>query len=200
MADLLGAAYPAMEQFDQLLREQGVLRGLIGPREVSRLWERHLLNSASLAPHLPTQGLLVDVGSGAGLPGIVLAALLPRCEVVLLEPMERRTAWLVEVVDALGLANATVVRGRAEEQHGRMSADAVTARAVAPMDRLARWSMPMLRPGGHLVVLKGRQATTELDDAKHVLRKLKAVRTEIVAGETLPGLEPTTIVRIQKDG
>ena len=198
--EYLGSAYLTVHRFDELLREQGVLRGLIGPREVSRLWERHLLNSASLVPYLPHTGAIVDVGSGAGLPGVVLAALLPAYEVVLLEPMERRTAWLTEVVEALALDNATVVRGRAEEQHGRISADAVTARAVAPMDRLARWAMPMLRPGGQLVVLKGRQASDEVEAARHVLRKLKAVRTDVLIGSTLPGLEPTTVVRVEKAG
>ena len=194
----LGDAFPVLSRFHALLREQGVLRGLIGPREVSRLWERHLLNSASLVEHLPSAGTIVDVGSGAGLPGVVIAALMPEAEVVLLEPMERRSAWLVEVVAELALGNATVVRGRAEEHHGTMVADAVTARAVAPMDRLARWTLPLLRPGGRLVVLKGRQAADEIDSARNVLRKLKAVRTDIMVGETLPGLEPTTVVVVEK--
>ncbi|WNB85591.1 16S rRNA (guanine(527)-N(7))-methyltransferase RsmG [Cellulomonas sp. ATA003] len=142
----LGEAYPTLERFHALLREQGVLRGLIGPREVGRLWERHLLNSASLAPYLPTTGTVVDVGSGAGLPGVVLAALLPGTELVLLEPMERRVTWLTEVTQQLGLDNVTVRRGRAEELHGAIAADAVTARAVAPMDRLARWTLPCSGP------------------------------------------------------
>lgn len=196
----LGEAYPTLERFHALLREQGVLRGLIGPREVGRLWERHLLNSASLAPYLPTAGTVVDVGSGAGLPGVVLAALLPGTELVLLEPMERRVTWLTEVTQQLGLNNVTVRRGRAEELHGAIAADAVTARAVAPMDRLARWTLPLLRPGGSLVVLKGRQAGAELDAARHVLRKLRASSSEILTAPTLPGLEPTTVVRVTKSG
>lgn len=197
---LLGDAYSAVERFHTLLREQGVLRGLIGPREVGRLWERHLLNSASLAPFLPATGTVVDVGSGAGLPGVVLAALIPDVELVLLEPMERRAIWLTEVTRELGLENATVRRGRAEELHGRMAADAVTARAVAPMERLARWTLPLLRPGGSLVVLKGRQAPDELAAARHVLRKLRAASSEILTAPTLPGLEPTTVVRVVKSG
>lgn len=195
---VLGPAFPVLTRYHALLREQGVLRGLIGPREVGRLWERHLLNSASLVPFLPVSGTVVDVGSGAGLPGVVLAALLPDVEVVLLEPMERRVTWLTEVTDELELANATVRRGRAEELHGRMAADAVTARAVAPMDRLARWTLPLLRPGGALVVLKGRQAAAELDAARHVLRKLHASSSDVLTAPTLEGLEPTTVVRVVK--
>ena len=195
----LGEAYAAVAAFHTLLVEQGVLRGLIGPREVSRLWERHLLNSAAVAPHLPSTGRLVDVGSGAGLPGVVLAAMLPDVEVVLLEPMERRTDWLSEVADRLDLANVVVRRGRAEEAHGHLVADAVTARAVAPMDRLARWTLPLLRQGGVLVTLKGRQAAAEVESARHVLRKLGADSAEVIEAGTIAGLETTTVVRVVRN-
>ncbi len=198
VVDLLGPAYPVVARFHELLTAEGVLRGLIGPREVPRLWERHLLNSAALVPYLPTNGLLVDVGSGAGLPGVVLAAMLPDVEVVLLEPMERRVDWLTEVVDRLSLDNAVVRRGRAEEAHGVLTAQAVTARAVAPMDRLARWTLPLLEVGGVLVTLKGRQAAEEIAAARHVLKKLGAGPTEIHEATTLDGLEPTTVVRIAR--
>jgi len=194
--DFLGPAYPTVAAFHSMLTEDGVLRGLIGPREVRRLWERHLLNSASVAAYLPTTGRLVDIGSGAGLPGIVLAAMLPEVEVVLLEPMERRVDWLAEVAERLRLANVVVRRGRAEEAHGELVADAVTARAVAPMDRLARWSLPLLRAGGMLVALKGRQAADEVASARHVLRKLGAGSTDVLEAATIDGVEPTTVVRV----
>jgi 16S rRNA (guanine527-N7)-methyltransferase len=195
----LGAAFPAVAGFHILLTEQGVLRGLIGPREVPRLWERHLLNSAAVAQYVPTAGRLVDVGSGAGLPGVVLAAMLPDVEVVLLEPMERRTDWLNEVAQTLGLVNVVVRRGRAEEAHGQLVADAVTARAVAPMDRLARWTLPLLRQGGVLVALKGRQAAAEVESARQVLRKLGCDSVEVTETGTIEGLETTTVVRALRD-
>ncbi len=194
----LGTALPVVAAFHELLTAEGVLRGLIGPREVPRLWERHLLISAALVPYLPRSGRLVDVGSGAGLPGVVLAAMLPDVEVVLLEPMERRVDWLTEVVERLSLANAIVRRGRAEEAHGVLTAQAVTARAVAPMDRLARWTFPLLELGGVLVTLKGRQAAEEIEAARHVLRKLGAGPAEVHQAGTIAGVEPTTVVRVER--
>jgi 16S rRNA (guanine527-N7)-methyltransferase len=196
VAEYLGAAFPAVSAFHTLLTDEGVLRGLIGPREVPRLWERHLLNSAAVAQYLPSTGLVVDVGSGAGLPGVVLGAMLPGVEVVLVEPMERRVDWLSEVVARLELANVTVRRGRAEEFHGALEADAVTARAVAPLDRLARWTLPLLGPDGVLVALKGRQAATEVEAARHVIRKLGGRPAEVLEAATIDGLETTTVVRV----
>ncbi|WP_246130926.1 16S rRNA (guanine(527)-N(7))-methyltransferase RsmG [Cellulomonas aerilata] len=195
----LGPAFPVVSAFHTMLTEEGVLRGLIGPREVARLWERHLLNSAAVAQHLPGTGQLVDVGSGAGLPGVVLAAMLPDVEVVLVEPMERRVDWLSEVVARLRLDNVVVRRGRAEEFHGAVEAEAVTARAVAPLDRLARWTLPLLVPGGVLVALKGRQAADEVEAARHVLRKLGGGATQVLEAGTVEGLETTTVVRVVKD-
>jgi 16S rRNA (guanine527-N7)-methyltransferase len=200
VSEHLGAAFPAVARFHAMLTDEGVLRGLIGPREVSRLWERHLLNSAAVAPYLPTAGRLVDVGSGAGLPGVVLAAMLPDTEVVLVEPMERRVDWLTEAVDRLGLANVVVRRGRAEEFHGALEADAVTARAVAPLERLARWTLPLLVPGGVLVALKGRQAATEVEAARHLIRKLGGRPAEVLEAGTIEGLETTTVVRVVREG
>jgi 16S rRNA (guanine527-N7)-methyltransferase len=197
-ATVFGAALPAAERYVARLATDGVTRGLIGPREVGRLWERHVLNSAALVPYLPTSGRLIDVGTGAGLPGVVLAAMLPDVEVVLLEPMERRVDWLTEVVERLALPNAVVRRGRAEEAHGVLTAQAVTARAVAPMDRLARWTLPLLEVGGVLVTLKGRQAAEEIESARHVLRKLGAGPAEIHQAGTIEGVEPTTVVRVER--
>jgi 16S rRNA (guanine527-N7)-methyltransferase len=195
---LFGAAWPAVEQFHTLLRNEGVLRGLVGPREVSRLWERHLVNSAAVVPFLPAQGLIVDVGSGAGLPGVVVAAMRPEAEVVLLEPMERRTDWLREVVDDLGLGNARVLRGRAEDQVGSLAADAVTARAVAALEKLYGWTLPLLRVGGQLVALKGGRAGEEADAARAVGERLGGGPAEILVAPTLDGLDPTSVVVVHK--
>src|SRR5690606_8006167 len=129
--EYFGTRYDQVAAFADKLRAEGELRGLIGPREVPRLWERHILNSAAVVPHLAQAGSVADVGSGAGLPGIVIAVMRPDVEVVLIEPMERRTAWLTEVSEDLGLTNVQVKRGRAEEYHDAFEVDAVTSRAVA---------------------------------------------------------------------
>jgi 16S rRNA (guanine527-N7)-methyltransferase len=157
-----GDAYPAVESFAVHLADQGVVRGLIGPRELTRMWERHILNSAALVPFLPA-GVLADVGSGAGLPGIVLAAMQPDRHVVLIEPMERRTSWLLEAARSAGLDNVTVVRGRAEEVAESVEAEVITARAVASIDKLIKWCLPLLGPNGHMALLKGRSAADEID-------------------------------------
>lgn len=188
-----GAAWDALSGFHAMLTSEGVLRGLVGPREVSRLWERHLLNSAAVVPFLPTHGDIVDVGSGAGLPGIVVAAMRPAQEVVLLEPMERRVVWLREVAARLELANVEVVRGRAPEIG--LKADAVTARAVAALDKLYRWTVPLLRPGGTLVALKGSRATEEVETSAKVASQLGVRGVEVLTATTLQGAEATTIVR-----
>lgn len=198
LPEYFGAAWPTVSRFAALLREQGELRGLLGPREQSRLWERHLLNSAAVVQHLPRTGAIADVGSGAGLPGIVVAAMLPEAEIVLIDPMERRTQWLEEVVAELGLSNVRVVRARAEELDGALEADAVTARAVAAMDKLARWCLPLLRDGGTLVALKGRSAGDELEKAKYVLRKLGGDAGEVLDAPTIPGVDSTTVVRVMR--
>lgn len=193
----LGAGRPAVERFHAMLVEHGVTRGLIGPREVPRLWDRHLLNSAAVATLLPAAGTLIDVGTGAGLPGVVLAAVRPDLHVVLLEPMERRVAWLNEVVAELGLSSAEVVRGRAEELHGRVTADAVTARAVAPMDRLAGWTLPLLRAGGVLLAMKGAQAHDELKAAASVIDALGGGDREVL--EVSVGGDTTRVVRVVRE-
>lgn len=188
-----GAAWPALSGFHDMLASEGVLRGLVGPREVGRLWERHLLNSAAVVPHLPASGSVVDVGSGAGLPGVVVAAMRPDQHVVLLEPMERRVDWLQLVVSGLGLANAEVVRGRAPEIG--LTTDVVTARAVAALDKLLRWTVPLLRPGGTLVALKGSRAQEEVDASRKVAAKLGIAEMEVREARALDGAEATTIVR-----
>ncbi|MEV7974156.1 16S rRNA (guanine(527)-N(7))-methyltransferase RsmG [Cellulomonas sp. NPDC089187] len=199
LPDLFGEAWPAVLGFHDLLADQGVLRGLVGPRELSRLWERHLVNSAAVVPFLPESGQIVDVGSGAGLPGVVIAAMRPAVDVVLLEPMERRTDWLSEVVERLELSNVTVVRGRAEEQVGLLQADAVTARAVAALAKLYPWTMPLLRVGGELVALKGGRAADEVTAGADVLMRHGGGEVRIEAAPTLDGLEATTVVIVKKE-
>ena len=162
---VFGPAVGAAAEYARLLATEGTVRGLIGPREVPRLWDRHLLNSAAIAPLVPSGARVVDVGSGAGLPGIPLALARPDLTVTLLEPLARRVAFLAECVDRLGLERVTVVRGRAEESPVRRElggADVVTARAVAPLDKLAGWCLPLLRPGGLLLAMKGSTAAEEL--------------------------------------
>lgn len=182
-----------------MLVDEGVLRGLVGPREVDRLWSRHLLNSAAVVPFLPETGRIVDLGSGAGLPGVVVAAMRPECEVVLLEPMERRTDWLREVAERLGLNNVVVERNRAQDVHGRLTCDAVTARAVASLDKLYRMALPLLREGGVLVALKGEKAEQEVLDAKNVGKKWGAGAADIVVAPTIDGVEPTRVVRVVRE-
>ena len=162
---VFGPTVDAAAEYARLLATEGTVRGLIGPREVPRLWERHLLNSAAIASLVPVGARVVDVGSGAGLPGIPLALARPDLTVTLLEPLARRVAFLTECVHRLGLERVTVVRGRAEEGPIRRQlggADVVTARAVAPLEKLAGWCLPLLRPGGLLLAMKGSTAAAEL--------------------------------------
>ncbi len=197
LREYFGERFDAVAAFADLLAAEGETRGLIGPRELDRLWERHILNSAAVVPFLG-EGRIVDVGSGAGLPGLVIAAMLPTREVVLVEPMERRVAWLEEAAAKVGLTNVVVVRGRAEEVKGTVTADVLTARAVASMDKLVKWCLPLLGPNGQMALLKGRSAADEIERAKYALRKARLV-ADIESAPTLPGLEPTTVVRLRRN-
>ncbi|MFF1794992.1 16S rRNA (guanine(527)-N(7))-methyltransferase RsmG, partial [Kitasatospora sp. NPDC058263] len=179
--EVFGDRYEAAVRYTELLATAGVQRGLIGPREVPRLWDRHVLNCAVLAELLPPGSTLCDVGSGAGLPGIPVALARPDVSVTLLEPLLRRTTFLEEVVRELGLENVTVLRGRAEEMVGKLAVDVVTARAVAPLDRLAGWGMPLLRPHGQMLALKGDSAEQELADSRAGLAKLGAVEWTVIS-------------------
>ncbi|MFD0398835.1 16S rRNA (guanine(527)-N(7))-methyltransferase RsmG [Kitasatospora sp. NPDC127121] len=179
--EVFGDRFDAAVRYTELLATAGVRRGLIGPREVPRLWDRHVLNCAVLAELLPAGSTLCDVGSGAGLPGIPVALVRPDVSVTLLEPLLRRTTFLEEVVRELGLENVTVLRGRAEEMVGKLAVDVVTARAVAPLDRLAGWGMPLLRPHGQMLALKGDSAEQELADSRAGLTKLGAVEWSVIS-------------------
>ncbi|MFJ6211956.1 16S rRNA (guanine(527)-N(7))-methyltransferase RsmG [Streptomyces sp. NPDC092296] len=194
---VFGERFDAAVRYAELLATAGVRRGLIGPREVPRLWDRHVLNCAVLAEVVPEKASLCDVGSGAGLPGIPVALARPDLSVTLLEPLLRRTTFLEEVVRELGLENVTVVRGRAEEMIGKLSVDVVTARAVAPLERLAGWGLPLLRPYGQMLALKGDTAEQELADARGALSKLGAVEWSVVQAGGGTVATPTHVVRVQ---
>jgi 16S rRNA (guanine527-N7)-methyltransferase len=193
--EIFGPMLPAAQAYAELLAGPGVQRGLIGPGETDRIWERHLLNCAVVAELISPPCLLVDLGSGAGLPGIVLAMLLPQAEVILLEPMARRTVFLQECIAQLGLANAEVRRGRAEDVAGQFQADVVTARAIAALDRLAVLAAGLARPGGLVLAMKGAQAARELDQAGPVLRRLGATGVGMVEAGSGRISEPTVVVR-----
>lgn len=188
---------PLITRYAESLATDGVVRGLIGPREVPRLWDRHLLNCGALAALIPEDSTVADIGSGAGLPGLVLAIARPDLRLTLVEPLLRRTTYLQEVVDELGLGNVTVVRGKADLLHGRERFDVVTSRAVAPLERLLTWSMPLVAPTGALVALKGSSIEQEIVEAGSVLRKFGCSEPEVLAvGEGLIP-EPTLAVRVR---
>jgi 16S rRNA (guanine527-N7)-methyltransferase len=168
---------------------------LIGPGETPRIWDRHLLNSAVVAELISADGELVDLGSGAGLPGVVLAILLPGNAVTLVEPMERRTAFLGECVAELGLTNVEIRRGRAEDLAGRIAADTVTSRAVARLDRLAVLAAGLAKPGGLVLAIMGASAAREVAEAEPVLRRLGVSGVGIVSVGTGVLSQPTTVVR-----
>jgi 16S rRNA (guanine527-N7)-methyltransferase len=170
-AEVFGEALPLAERYVELLAGPGIERGLLGPREVPRLWDRHVLNSALLADLIPQGSTVADLGSGAGLPGIPLALARPDLTVTLVEPLLRRVTFLTEVVDELGrmpgdaAEGLEVVRARAEELRDRRTFDVVTARALAPLTKLLGWAIPLVAPGGALLALKGSSARREIDEA-----------------------------------
>lgn len=197
-ASVFGPRLDVAVRYAELLRGPGVVRGLIGPREADRLWDRHLLNCAVLGEVVPSGSSVLDVGSGAGLPGLPLAIARPDLTVTLLEPMARRIAFLHETVAGLGLTGVRVVRGRAEDGAVRRTLGrfpVVTARAVAPLGRLAGWCLPLLAPGGQLLALKGSSAEAELAAAGGELQAADVQASVLRCGlGVLP--TPTTVVRL----
>ena len=189
-------------RYAELLITDGVVRGLIGPREAPRVWERHLINCAVMAEMIPIGASVTDVGSGAGLPGIVLAVARPDLTITLVEPLARRTAFLSEAVTALGLdPTVTVVRGRAEDLAGGppAAADVVTARAVAPLDRLAGWCLPLAAIGGRLLALKGASAAEEVAEHRDAIGRLGGSDPVVrLCGDGLID-PPTTVVEIVRE-
>jgi 16S rRNA (guanine527-N7)-methyltransferase len=194
-AQLFGHRLPVAEAYAELLEGTGLVRGLIGPREVPRLWDRHLLNCAVLSDLLPPRCRVADVGSGAGLPGLVLAIRRPDLAVTLIEPLLRRATFLQEAVEHLELTNVEVQRARAEDLRGRRSFYAVTARAVAPLPRLLDWSMPLVEPGGSLLAMKGSSAAAEVTGAAVALRRWDTHAEVLSIGESLIS-PPATVVRV----
>jgi len=187
------------ERYVAWLATAGTERGLIGPREVDRLWGRHVLNSAALAQVVPEDATVCDVGTGAGLPGLVLALARPDLRITLVEPLLRRTTFLGEVVDDLGLeGRVEVVRGRAENLHGQRTFDVVTSRAVAPLGRLLQWSVPLASRSGVVVAMKGERAEDEIAESEQVWRsELGCTDPEVIELESAG--EVTRVVRVARD-
>ncbi len=195
---IFGPQIEKARAFAQKLANDSDDLGLLGPRELDKLWSRHILNSAVVSETVKAADLVADVGSGAGLPGIPMAIALPEANFVLIEPMERRSTWMLEVIQELGLANVEVRRARAEEVLD-LKFDIVTARAVAALDKLLRLTVPLLKPGGSLIALKGSKAAEEIEAAKRLQKKLEIASFEIqICGEKFLA-EPTSVVKTTLD-
>lgn len=193
---VFGDRLPLAERYVQHLATSGMERGLLGPREVPRLWSRHVLNCAVVATLIDKDAHVADVGSGAGLPGLTLALARADLELTLIEPLERRCIWLHEVVEDLGLDNVTIMRGRAEQVVDHVNADFATARAVSALSNLASLTIPLLHGKGTVLAIKGRSAAEEVEKASKIIRRLGGKKTEVVTvGEDILD-EPTTVVRI----
>lgn len=197
---LLGNAFEAVEYYGQMLRDEGELRGLIGPRELPRLWSRHLLNCAAIEQFIPHRAdlTIADVGSGAGLPGIVVACMRPDAQVFLIEAMGRRIQWLQDVCNELDLDNVELVQARSSDLPKRAKFDVVTARAVANMTKLVRIAGHLVAGGGQLLALKGQRADQEVEDAKHVLRRAGFERTVVHVVPVVMDDQPTRVVQTYK--
>lgn len=193
---IFGERLNLAERFVEHLATTGIERGLLGPREVPRLWSRHVLNCAVTAELFPAGASVADVGSGAGLPGVALAIARPDLTVTLIEPLERRVMWLKEVVEDLELENVVVFRGRAEEAVGKVTANVVTARAVSALGGLAAMTIPILAGSGQVLAIKGQSAAEEVTKAAKLIRKLGGRKTVVLqVGDGLLE-QPTTVVRI----
>jgi 16S rRNA (guanine527-N7)-methyltransferase len=191
---VFGSRLETAERYVDLLSTAGIDRGLLGPREIPRLWERHVLNCAVLTDLVPPGASVADIGSGAGLPGLVAAIRRPDLTVTLVEPLLRRTTFLEEVVAELGLGNVVVHRGRAQDLPAPVGFDVVTSRAVAPLDRLLEWCLPLVSAGGAVLAIKGRSAQAEIDALG-----LPAAAGDLVSVVELTAPElvvPTTVVRV----
>lgn len=198
--EIFGTRLGVATRYAEVLATAGVERGLLGPREVDRVWDRHILNSAAVAELLGPGERVADIGSGAGLPGIPLAIARPDLEVVLLEPLLRRSEFLKEAVAQLGLT-VEVVRGRAEEPSVRRQwgdRDAVVSRAVAALDKLTKWSMPLLRPGGRMIAIKGERAPEEVEQHRRGMAALDAVDVRVVTCGASYLRPPATVVVAQR--
>src|SRR3954447_15534261 len=195
---VFSAALPLAERYAAMLADGGTVRGLIGPREVPRLWERHLLNCALVTDLVAPGATACDIGSGAGLPGVVMAIRRPDLRVTLVKPLLRRTTFLDEVVAALDLPHVEVVRARAEALHGTRTFDVVTSRAVAALDQLAGWSLPLVGAGGLFLAMKGSSVQAEVDAAGPAIEAAGGVLTgiDVLGGGPLD--PPVRVVRVVK--
>ena len=195
---IFGEQRELAERYAHILGKRGAEQGLIGPREVDRIWERHLMNCALMTRVLDTHPVrtLADVGSGAGLPGLVLAIARPGIDITLIETMQRRVHFLNETVRELDLSNVEVVRARAEDLHGRREFQIVTARAVAALDTLATWTLPLVAGGGELIALKGQNAASEVQKAAKVLARLHGSDPRVEVIDSPEVQIPTTVVRV----
>lgn len=194
-SEVFGSRLPLAQAYHDSLATDGSIRGFIGPREVPRLWERHLLNCAVIGDVMPEGARVIDVGSGAGLPGIPLAIARPDLDITLIEPLLKRSNYLSEVKELLGLDNVTVIRGRAEEgpvKKAVKGADIVTSRAVAPLGKLAKWSLPLVKVGGEMIALKGESVYEELERDAAELKRAGVGKAEVT---TIKG---TTIIRVPR--
>ncbi|WP_347305464.1 16S rRNA (guanine(527)-N(7))-methyltransferase RsmG [Corynebacterium sp. SA-MJD20WY100] len=192
---IFGERLPLAEKYHESLATDGHVRGFMGPREIPRLWDRHILNCAVIGDVMPEGATVVDVGSGAGLPGIPLAIARPDLKITLIEPLLKRSTYLGEVVGLLGLDNVTVIRGRAEEgpiKRAVSGADIVTSRAVAPLGKLAKWSLPLVRKGGEMIAMKGDSVREELQRDAADIKKAGGGKA------TVEKVRGTTIIRVPR--
>ncbi len=197
---LFGERFSLAQRFVGHLATTGIERGLLGPREVPRLWNRHVLNCVVVEELIGEGNRVADVGSGAGLPGVALAIARPDLCLTLIEPLERRVDWLDEVCSDLGLDNVRIVRGRAEQVTDTVEADVVTARAVSALAKLAPITIPLVHGKGEILAIKGRSGAEELSKAQSTIRRLGGRDTSIVSMGADVLEEPTTVVRIVVGG
>jgi 16S rRNA (guanine527-N7)-methyltransferase len=194
---IFGNRLDLAKRYVEHLATSGIERGLIGPREVPRLWSRHVLNCAVVAELIDDGARVADVGSGAGLPGLCLAIARPDLYLTLIEPLERRVVWLEEVVMDLGLDNVEIIRARAEQAVEKVDCDVVTARAVSALNTLAPLTIPLLGGTGELLAIKGRSAEDEISRAAKTIKKLGGIQTEVLTAGAGILSEPTTVVRVK---
>jgi 16S rRNA (guanine527-N7)-methyltransferase len=189
--------FSKLDQFAQILIEDGVKLGLIGPREVDRIWERHILNCAAISELISDGQSVIDIGSGAGLPGLVLAILNPQSKVTLIEPMQRRCDFLTNTVKKLDLKNVSILKDRAENVS--VQAQVVTSRAIAPLNKLLEWSLPLVLKNGKVLAIKGEKAQDELVQAKTDIPALKNMTATIKSCGRALDLN-VTVVEVLKEG
>lgn len=197
LARIFGDRQDLAVAYHESLATDATTRGFIGPREKPRLWDRHIYNCAVIGEAIPEGARVIDIGSGAGLPGIPLAIARPDLRVTLLEPLLKRSNYLAEITEKLGLGNVTVIRDRAENLGKDAKFDVVTSRAVAPLAKLARWSLPLCKPGGMMLAMKGASASEEIERDKSAIKRAQGERAEIITvGAELE--ESTTLIRVHR--